>query len=172
MENIICLSVPEQVQHPLFYQDVEEKVSINSLQPDPLHPVFSLEILYYNKLLDTLAPWENAAQIKEAEGEWHVLREKLNEVYTVRSAEKVNSLMKKAIGHFMMYLFWTNGMPAQPASWEKELQYMVVKPVNVGERLGFVMMQPALFHSYKQLDQLFIEQMKQYAKHQAIQKHR
>ena len=172
MEKIISLSIPGQVQHPLFYPDVDEKVAIDSLHPNPLNPVFSYEILFYNKRLETSPPWENTSYIKDAEAEWLELRGRLNEAYSARSSEKIASLMKKAIAHFMMYLFWTNGMPANPAKWEDELQNMLVKPVNAEERLNFVLVRPALFHSYKQMHQLFIEQMKQYAKHQAIHKHR
>jgi hypothetical protein len=170
MMNKISLPLPHQVLHPLFFMKTDEKVTVDRFKTDPLDPIFSYEILYYHKLLDTSLPWETTRLIKEAEEDWHEIKGKLIDAFTLRSGDEIDSLMRKAIACFLMYLSWTNGKPANPATWESELVKMEVKPVNAEERMAFVLKQPSLFHSYKQLDQLFSEQMKHYAGQQAIQK--
>ncbi|WP_421379163.1 YpoC family protein [Bacillus salacetis] len=164
------LSVPKEVMHPLFYTENGEKVNVESQQPDPLNPVFSYEILFYNNLPVIAKPWEASSYIKKAEMKWQGIKEELDAAFSARSGDEIKSLMKKGIALFMMYLFWTNAMPSKPAMWKENLDKMNVKPVNVLERLSFVLMHHSLFHSYKQLDQLFIEQLKQYAKNQAMLK--
>jgi hypothetical protein len=170
MGKMISLLVPKELLLPLFYTGNDEEVFVDSHQPDPLNPFFSYEILYYNKIVDTPVPWNTTSYIQEAEEGWQGIREELNAAFSSRSADEINSLMKKAIAQFLMYLFWTNQMPAKPAIWREELGKMRLKPVNADERLSFVLTQPSLFHSYKQLEQLFIEQLKQYLKQQAIKK--
>jgi hypothetical protein len=172
MDKHIFLPVPQEVKHPLFFSENDVRIAVNHQHPDSLDPVFSYEILYYNEILGAAFPWEAASHIKTMEVEWSGISEELKRAFTAREGKEINSLMIKAIAQFMMYLFWTNGMPAKPSLWMEELQGMSIKPVNAEERLGFVMIQPSLFHSYKQLNQLFIEQMKQYAKHMAIRKQR
>ncbi|MGM0845926.1 MAG: YpoC family protein [Bacillota bacterium] len=170
MEKLYTL--PEEVKHPYFYSETETMVSMDAENLDLLHPVFSYEILYYNNVSHFLLPWENPFSLKKAEGVWGELSVELNAAFSSRDSKKVKSLMNKASALFLMYLFWTNGRPANPSRWKEELEVLSLKPVNASERLEFVLMQPALFHSYKQLNQLFIEQVKQFAKHMAVRKHR
>ncbi|MGF2616830.1 hypothetical protein FZC84_20835 [Rossellomorea vietnamensis] len=170
MEKLYRL--PEEVKHPFFYMETDALVSIDDENADPLQPVFCYEILFYNNVSLSVIPWEEPFSIKKAEETWTELREQLNGVFAARTSDEVKVLMNKAAAHFIMYLFWTNEKPANPLKWKEELEVLSVKPVNVRERLEFVLNQPSLFHSYKQLDQLFIEQIKQFAKAQAVRKHR
>ncbi|MGD7021975.1 YpoC family protein [Rossellomorea vietnamensis] len=164
--------VPEEVTHSYFYSESEDEVFIDDENMDSLHPVFSYEILYYNDGSHLGVPWGDPVSIRKAEGTLTELREKLNEAFSRRASVEVKALMKKAAAQFIMYLFWSNGKPVNLLRLKEELQLLSIKPVNVAERLDFVLTQPSLFHSYKQLDQMFIEQTKQYAKNQALQKHR
>ena len=111
-------------------------------------------------------------KVKQLEEKWQDISIQLKAAFSARSADEIKEKMKIGIALFMMYLFWTNGLPAHAAEWKAELTALKVKPVNTGERFEFILAQPALFHSYKQLEQLFIEQAKQYAKYQAIRSYK
>ncbi|RIW33114.1 hypothetical protein D3H55_12075 [Bacillus salacetis] len=167
MESLKSVPVPREVRHPLFFTETDRVISVNYENPKPLNPCFSYEILYYNGISGILFPWEDLSAIKRGEEEWRVIRDNLNAAFSERSGRDIILLMKKATALFMMYLFWTNGLPANPSGWKEELKGMAIKPVNAEERLEFILTQPSLFHSYKQLNQLFIEQMKHFAKYLA-----
>ncbi|WP_456274265.1 YpoC family protein [Bacillus sp. AK031] len=168
MGEAISLPIPVQLMNSLFFNDDEKGLLINMEEKDSLKPVFSFEFLYYNDIPLQILPWENTDEVKRLEESWQTLRLNLNQAFSARAAAEIEEHMKNAIACFLMYLFWTNGLPANAADWKEELPKLHVKPVNAGERLEFVFMQPSLFHSYKQLDQLFTEQIKQFAKHLAI----
>jgi hypothetical protein len=168
MEKAIPVPIPVQLRNSLFFEDDEKVFLISTEEKDPLNPFFSFEFFYYNDVSLPIFPWENTEEVKKAGERWQNIREDLNEAFSARSAKDIKENMKKAIALFIMYLFWTNGLPAKAADWKEELHKLSVKPVNAEERLEFVFMQPALFHSYKQLVQLFMEQEKQFAKHLAI----
>jgi hypothetical protein len=168
MGKAISVPIPVQLRNSLFFEDDNTIFLINTDEKDPLNPVFLFEFLYYNNVPIQFLPWESTEEVKRLGESWQTLRVNLIKAFSARSANEIKENMKKAIALFIMYLYWTNGMPAKVADWKEELAQLEVKPVNAGERFAFVFMQPALFHSYKQLDQLFMEQEKQFAKHLAI----
>ena len=51
-----------------------------------------------------------------------------------------------------------------------QLTLLEMKPVNLEERLGFIISRPTLFHSYRQLTELMVEQEKLYAKKNIVKK--
>ncbi|WP_079509521.1 YpoC family protein [Mesobacillus jeotgali] len=96
--------------------------------------------------------------------EWNRYNSELAHYFSNRDSTSALPVMKKAIALFKDFLFITNGLNEEFHS----LGDCTIKPVNVAERLAFISSRPGLFHSYKQLAELFAEQEKQYARQTAL----
>jgi len=101
--------------------------------------------------------------------EWKALNGQLEVLFHERNQLKARVLMGKGINLFIQFLSLSNGLPAvQDKPFTPEQFHY--KPVNVEERLGFIMSRPALYHSYRQLSELMVEQEKLYAKRNILKK--
>lgn len=98
--------------------------------------------------------------------EWNQCKEQLASYFNNRDSERAEPLMKRAILLFGQFLFLTNSLGQEKCS----IKNCKIKPVNVEERLDFILSKPKLFHSYKQLAELFAEQEKQFAKQTVLNK--
>ncbi len=114
--------------------------------------------------VDTEKPWENPSEvIPSLLLEWGQIKTDLEKFYRNRDQENTNLGMKKGINLFLKFLFWSNELQVV----DKEplpLDSLPYRPVNIGERIGFILKRPNLFHSYRQLSELFLEQEKQFVK--------
>jgi hypothetical protein len=95
--------------------------------------------------------------------EWKDTKEELEVLFREREQKNAQELMTKGISLFKQFLTLSNRVPGSLDEPFKSIQ-LDFKPVNLEERLGFVMSRPALFHSYRQLSELMIEQEKLYVK--------
>ncbi|WLR43704.1 hypothetical protein LC087_06080 [Bacillus carboniphilus] len=77
--------------------------------------------------------------------------------------------MIKGLVSFFAFLYWMNQKPVASLH-VVDINDLTMKPVNVVERLSFVMNKPTQHHSVIQLDQLYREAMKQAQKKIAIDK--
>jgi len=69
------------------------------------------------------------------------------------------------MGYFVAFLFWTNETNVPGIlNLEQEIKQLRIKPINISERLDFIMSKPDNYHSFVQLCQLFEEFTKQYYK--------
>jgi hypothetical protein len=96
--------------------------------------------------------------------QWNQYHSELAHYFSNRDSVSARPVMYKAIALFKDFLFTTNGLNKESHS----LVDCKIKPVNVVERLEFISSKPGLFHSYKQLAELFAEQEKQYARQTAL----
>ncbi|MDR6998513.1 YpoC family protein [Neobacillus niacini] len=123
-----------------------------------------------DKRIDFEKPWEKPSEVVPILLlEWGNLKEDLERFYSIRDQENTNLGMKKGIDLFLKFLFWSNERPIA----DKEplpLDSLEYKPVNIGERLGFILKRPNLFHSYRQLSELFLEQEKLFVKKNIMKK--
>lgn len=99
--------------------------------------------------------------------QWQHYKLELEAYFKIRDIENATPVMEKAIGLFWEFLFSSNGLIASDSN---NIDDCNVKPVNVQERLNFVVSRPRLYHSYVQLAELFAEQEKQYARKMALNK--
>ena len=160
------LNIPQELRDPFFF--TEEKVEMDVPQITPYNPLFAYEIVYFNGGSLHSLPWlKQESFIREIVTSWRKEEEFLKMLFKNRSKETFDS-MKRGIGQFYMFLYWSNGQPVKLESWESEVACFSVKPVNAVERLTFIRKNVSLFHSYIQLSQLFEEQNKQYAKFLAL----
>lgn len=95
---------------------------------------------------------------------WEETEPLITTAFQNRNRKQVTLPMKKMILALLAYLFWTNEKPVPSLdvliAEVKELKY---KPVNVDERLAYILSSPNHHHAFTQLKQLFIEQNKKYA---------
>jgi hypothetical protein len=101
--------------------------------------------------------------------EWEKIKGQLEELFRERDQKRASEIMKKGISLFIQFLCWSNDTPVfldRPIN-SKQFEF---KPVNLEERLGFIMSRPNLYHSYRQLSELMIEQEKLFVKRNILKK--
>ncbi|QCJ43247.1 hypothetical protein FAY30_15810 [Bacillus sp. S3] len=95
--------------------------------------------------------------------EWEQMKARLDQLFRERDQKNANDLMKKGITLFIQFLHYTNVETSIP-NRSLDFDQLSFKPVNIRERLGFIMARPGLYHSYRQLSELMVELEKLYAK--------
>ncbi|MBN8190710.1 hypothetical protein JI667_00995 [Bacillus sp. NTK074B] len=159
-------NIPRELRDPFFFTD--DKLKFNESQIKPCNPLFAFEILYYNGENVNPVPWMvQGAFAKDIIRDWKKEEDHIKALFRSRSKNVLES-MRKSIGGFYLLLYWTNKQPVNLDNWQSTVERFSLKPVNVVERLTFIRDNPALYHSYIQLAQLFEEQHKQYAKYLAL----
>ncbi|MBT2662323.1 YpoC family protein [Bacillus sp. ISL-45] len=98
--------------------------------------------------------------------EWNQCKAKLAAHFRNRESDLAEPLMQRAILLFEQFLILSNSLNQDVHS----IKDCKIKPVNAKERLDFIVARPKLFHSYKQLAELFAEQEKQFAKQAILNK--
>lgn len=101
--------------------------------------------------------------------DWVHIKTELEVLYRNRDQKSTIQGMKKGIGLFIQFLFWGNEKEINLKAFEP-LERLEIKPVNLDERLGFIIRRPNLYHSYRQLSELMVEQEKLYAKKNILKK--
>jgi hypothetical protein len=113
---------------------------------------------------------ENVDQaISKLLSDWERIKVELETLYRNRDQKSTLQGMKKGIGLFIQFLYWSNDRQInskEPIS----INQLVITPVNLDERLAYILSRPNLFHSYRQLSELMTEQAKQYAKKNIVKK--
>jgi hypothetical protein len=112
---------------------------------------------------------KKADQISNLLKEWENSRDQLETLFRERKYKNAKVLMEKGITLFIQFLSWSNEVPVRQDEPLTFTQYEF-KPVNVEERLGFVISRPNLYHSYRQLSELMIEQEKLFMKRNILKK--
>jgi len=101
--------------------------------------------------------------------EWKNVKIRLDQLFRERDQKKAKEWMEKGIALFIHLLNYTNEKASTPYD-SIPFHQLNFKPVNIEERLGFIMARPGLYHSYRQLSELMVEQEKLYAKRNIIKK--
>ncbi|WP_050632304.1 YpoC family protein [Bacillus andreraoultii] len=153
------MKVSEPLNHRFFY---EGKMTPSDFFVD--------ENKYYlGDLGDT--PWlMGESEIKKILSEWNELRIKLLKLFKERQNKETRLFMVKGISLFLKLLFWTNERPVVLTRLEEELNRLKVKPVNIEDRMQFLMNRPTLHHAFIQLSELIVETEKMFYKNLVIKK--
>ncbi|WP_051633452.1 YpoC family protein [Bacillus sp. UNC41MFS5] len=101
--------------------------------------------------------------------EWKNGKGQLEVLFREREYKNAKVLMEKGIQLFIQFLAWSNGLPV-PLNESLNFKQLEYKPVNVEERLAFITSRPALYHSYRQLSELMMEQEKLFVKRNILKK--
>ncbi len=96
---------------------------------------------------------------------WDGRKEQLLLHYRNRDKVKVVQPMNEAIDDFITFLFILNEKPfASPENLNESMKELNYKPINLDERLLFILKKPHQYHSFIQLNELYTELLKLYAK--------
>ncbi|WP_084783332.1 YpoC family protein [Bacillus dakarensis] len=167
--SIKTFEVPKELGQSYFFPEKIISEEIDELDHFNVNKIFIYDAAFYVGI-QALKPWEeNEASISALLTEWPVLRDQLKINFKNRDLAGAKEPMKKGIGLFIEMMHWTNGTPVK-LSPEIVWNNLAVKPVNVRERLDFILRRPVFYPSYMQLIELMIEMEKLYKKSIAIKK--
>lgn len=76
------------------------------------------------------------------------------------------TIVRDGLGLFLSILFWSNGRPVQLQDLNKQLETLTIKPLNIEERLHYILEKGDTYPGFKQWEELFLEQRKWIAKKQ------
>ncbi|WP_226666829.1 YpoC family protein [Metabacillus litoralis] len=160
------LKIPEEFLFPPFHKKDVELITLNDkvqLLENIENEPFYYDILFiYNQ--EAPKPWENPSEVLPGIFEYQkFLSCAMKENFKLRKPNE--DLMIKLLSVFLLSLFWVNKQPIK----NLELKNMFInelskKPVNCEERLHFIIKKPTQYHAFIQLQQLFIEIEKIFAK--------
>ncbi|ETI66633.1 YpoC family protein [Neobacillus vireti] len=108
-------------------------------------------------------------EVSELLAEWSSQKEQLKTIFHERNPENSRELMEHGIQLFVRFLFLSNSLHL---SFDGRIFFsqLEIKPVNIEERLAFIKSRPSLYHSFRQLSELMVEQEKLFVKHRAMKK--
>lgn len=162
----------QQILFPIHYSELSGLQEV-SWQEEYNHQYqFGIPFLYEAAEsigLVVWKPWEHAdISIPAILKEWEKIKIELNYKFSNRDNQAASPLMKMGISFFYEMLFWCN---RNPVTLEDHHSFdLQIKPVNVDERLNFILTHVNNYHSFVQLSELFIEMMKQFSAKQVTQK--
>jgi hypothetical protein len=127
-------------------------------------------ILPFLEELEIESPTGNVAEaVSLLLTEWKVVKTELEVLYRKRDQKTTHQGMRRGVGLFLQFLYWSNDKQVKIKELEP-IDRLEIKPVNLDERLGFIITRPNLFHSYRQLAELMTEQEKLFAKKNIVKK--
>jgi hypothetical protein len=111
-----------------------------------------------------LKPWENPTVSGQLilnhweNGSFHI-----SELFSCRKNDKAKELMIIYIAAFIDFLFWTNGKKVRSLQTLKDdINELQDVPININERLFFIIDKANHYNSYIQLKHLFVDVNKQF----------
>lgn len=100
---------------------------------------------------------------------WDMLQSDIKVAFDKRDYRNTAAPMEMGIEYFIEFIYLTNGLLVNQMK-DVDFSSLTLKPVNISERLQFIKARPTIYPSFIQLKELFDEQIKHYAKGQAITK--
>ncbi|WP_057914405.1 YpoC family protein [Peribacillus muralis] len=168
MTKLVSVKVPKELDHALFFPEREivlDKELYAEWSASIPYESFPYEVLYLNDVV-SYPPWSNGAEhVKEVLEKWKQIDSECRLLFSERKAGQTLGLMKRGISLFLAAVFWLHGRPVMLRAWQEQMESFETIPVNVTERLSFILSRPAFFPSYRQLSELFQEFEKQYVKY-------
>ncbi len=166
------MKIPEAFVHPYFYSQQDSIQTTHFDMEDIITAPFKYDIAYYLGAAPYSLPWENTSDsIPLILMSWKAKESFLNSLHDKRDRKAAKGEMIPAIAWYLQMQFWMNGQPVRSVNdWKRDVQSLKWKPMNVDERLDFIIKKPELFHSFIQLQQLFTECTKLFYKSKALQK--
>jgi hypothetical protein len=162
--------VPVTFKYAPFYTG-NDTVSYNIEHVMTENPYFLYDMAYVQQV-ELRRPWENRfVYIQEIIAAWKVIKEEVGELFRKRNRNGAKPLMLAYIAHLLSALFWLNEKHVPGVEnifvFISELS---IKPLNVEERLQFMLESPDHYHSFIQLCQLYEEMEKLTVKQQILTK--
>ncbi|KAB2338289.1 hypothetical protein F7731_01620 [Cytobacillus depressus] len=169
MSGQVVIPVPNELKNPFFFSNEHIIVKRDELIDLNVSHPFLYEAAFFSRV-EAVKPWEIQDQsLLAVINEWQLLKITIENYYKNKEQAKVLVPMKRGICLFLQYVYWANGLPVTLSN-DHAFQQLKIQPINLSERLQFIMKRPTLFQSYKQLVELMVETNKQYVKELAIKK--
>lgn len=170
MIETITLVVPATLTNSFFFSENETlTVAKDTLQVFNVTIPFQYEVAFFSAI-EAIKPWEYPEEYAHLLiREWQNDKILLEELFAKRNRKQTADLMKKGISLFLEFVYWTNGFPVE-LSRNLVSEKLKVHPVNLEERLKFIIERSTLYHSFIQLNELMIEMEKQWVKQLALKK--
>ncbi|WP_216829207.1 YpoC family protein [Alkalihalobacterium elongatum] len=131
----------------------------------------NLEVLFYDDMLEALnepnrKPWQQAKiYLPDLFENWKQKKDQLIELYSRRDRKLANPIIVELIAQLIQIIHWMNEVPVKSlVQIDDKLLQLKYKPVNMNERLSFILKDPDHFHSYNQLKALYDEAEKLFYK--------
>lgn len=152
-----------QIPEPFLFQPFYEQNA--SIEKGDTNAFFYYDIAYQLGLTE-MWPWEDKKLlIPDYFAKWKELKEQLATIYETRNRKKARPYMLTALANLIDILFWTNGVPVHRLQQiTDDLLAFTYKPVNIEERLSYLLSEVDHFHAYNQLKALYEELEKIYYK--------
>ena len=166
------MRVPSAFAFSLFYAEGEVIETGQFDWSTSFTVPFKYDMAYALGLAPSNLPWEHHAEtVPLLFNLWKDREANLNMLHEQRDRSGVKEQVVGGIALLLQAICWINQVPVRSLTgWQKEMQQLPVVPVNMVERLDFVMKKPEMYHSFIQLQQLFTESGKLFYKMQAIHK--
>lgn len=161
------VKVPEPfVLVPFFSEDEELPVDLKfslaeALKRDPM----LFDIYAYLDMNSCLKPWEDRNKhLPILLEHWKKTEPSITKFFQDRDRIGAMKPMVKMTKLFLAFLFWTNNHPVPNLkNVVTSIHELNIKPVNVEERISYILSTPNHHHAFTQLKELFIELQKKYA---------
>lgn len=165
MGQDIIIKIPQQLQSSYFFKDKTVPLRLDklaSIETVLVSEQFPYELAYYAGY-QCEKPWNNdQLAVSQLVTDWPNLEKKLAQAFEERDSNECAKLMKLGIAIFIQALFWTNNLPVALTKIDENVEKLEWKPINVGERLQFILSRPNFHHSFIQLNELMKELKKQF----------
>ncbi len=166
------MNIPQLTHEPFNFEYHQlEEIDFLSWNNDTFNLGFPYEYYYY-KGNEVYRPWENFLDLREQlTKEWTETVQHLEVMFANREKQGIKPYMLKGIVLYISLMHWSNQMPVNLSGFPACLKELKGKPVNVEERLPFILARPNFYPSFMQLKSLMDEQIKIAAKMAALNKY-
>jgi hypothetical protein len=171
--DVITIPVPSVFHHPLFYSTNSQELTIQF--PRSFSEGLKIKPFLYDLLeasqKSLYQPWKQPEKyLPDVLNQWNEYKMLLEQLFEMRNRKDARKPMIHSISLLLDFLCWMNRMPVTQINNLDFVENLEVKPMNIRERLEFMLNRPDLFHSFIQLCELFVEVEKQYVKLLAMKK--
>ncbi|MFN7252249.1 MAG: YpoC family protein [Anaerobacillus sp.] len=159
------VKIPEPfLIEPFFSENDEIEIdqkSVLALEREPL----LYDIYRCHGIHSEVKPWEDINQyFPILLQQWQANQPIITEFFRARDRVGALEPMKRMVKVFLALLFWSNRHPVPSLkNITTYIQELNIKPVNVEERISYILSAPNHHHAFTQLKELFIELEKKYA---------
>ncbi|WP_243290026.1 YpoC family protein [Bacillus sp. FJAT-47783] len=164
------VKIPSSYQTSPFFENQKElKINVHADVEENLKQTpFFYEFLYTIEEKEAYKPWERWDEhIPLLFKRWKKVNEQLAYHFRDRKIKQIRSHMQEGIALFIVFIHWMNEAAVKSTSIPLSYPFPY-KPVNVEERLTFIVENITLYHAFIQLSELFQEGEKIFYKKLAL----
>ncbi|MFC7392666.1 YpoC family protein [Scopulibacillus cellulosilyticus] len=158
----LVITVPSMFCFPPFYEKGDmlyiDKCNFG-LCTEKLAQPFFYDILYESKVSNSkLWPWQFKESCSILLKQWDSRKEEISGLLRRRNQQRAREPMCRSIANFIDLMFWMHHIPVK---FEHEItdsfSLLSYRPINVEERLKFILERPDHYLSFVQLNELYTE---------------